>query len=262
MNCAVVRQTLLASERPDLPGPEENSHLQTCPACRAWLGRLTRLERQIRRLPVPDCPPPEALFAWIDEAAAAPRLIVPLPSLRTPPRTRSEGARQKLALAFSLAATLALFTLGWWAWPHRPEGLAVTSSPTAADDFPSRRTQRLRQARTPGERVVVVVDLADEFLIEVRRHGEQPDEVARLASHYDRLIQQDLVRLAADLPPVERPAVLAPLAERLRRAESEASRLATEWDAPHAASAAAVRRIVATAGDGDRRLRLLVAVAL
>lgn len=264
MNCAAVRHTLLASERPDRPGPDESDHLRTCPACRDWLARLTRLEQQIRRLPAPDVPPPADLFAWIDQATAdPPRLIVPLPSLRTPPPTRSEGARQKLALAFSLAATLALFTLGWWAWPHHTQPADPAGTPVAAADaYQLRRTQRLRQAHTPRERVGVVVDLADECLAEARLLGPRPDAVARLADQYDRLIEWDLVRLAADLPPADRPIVLAPLGERLRRTESEASRLAAEWDAPHAASAASVRRIATTARDADRRLRLLVAVPL
>lgn len=259
MSCTAVRQALLASEYPELPAADEEAHLRHCPACRAWHARLLQLERQVRRLPLPASAPPAALLAHLRDGSPAP-LIQPPRLLDVGPHRRSEGGRQKLALACSLAATLALFTLGWWAWPQ-PADAPPPVTPVAASPWEVARTQRLRLARTPHERLLVVVDLADESLAEARRLGQHPDELARLARHYDRLVQRDLIRLAIELPAADRAVVLAPLAERLRRAESEASRLASEWDRQHAASADSLRQMAATAREADRQLRLLVLVA-
>jgi hypothetical protein len=53
MNCSAVHTWLLSSERPDLPPVDVAVHLKGCAMCRAWQRRLLRLERSLKRLPVP-----------------------------------------------------------------------------------------------------------------------------------------------------------------------------------------------------------------
>jgi hypothetical protein len=252
MTCTIIRHRLLASERPDQPCAESARHLANCPSCQAWLRRLVRLERQIPQLHVPTCPPPVALMDRILQSAPVPLVRRPAPPSSDTRRIR-EGGRQKLALAFSLAATLALFTFAWWAWPPRPPTSAAHTDPYVA-----RVNERLQRAQTPRDRVVVLTDLAEEFVAEARKHVADPQRLARLAHDFDRLVQDDLLAHARTIPIAERAAILGPISDRLRQADSEASRLATAWEANHPRAADHARRIASSASDANRRLGELV----
>lgn len=256
MNCETVRQRLLASERPDQPDRDESRHLAHCRACHIWLKRLVRLERELTRLPVPDCPVPVALLERIGTETPGKPLVRP-PLLPASDRRRvREGGRQKLALAISLAATLALFTLAWWAWP--PRDPAVQPLPGVAPTYSQLRDKRLREANTPGERVLALARLADDFLLQIRDLGNHPEQAASLAEDFHRLVQTDLFEQAQAVPVHQRPVLLLPLAARLRQANSEASRLAADWSRQFPRSVASVQRMADAAAEADRRLRLLV----
>jgi hypothetical protein len=262
MTCAAVRERLLASERPDHPGPEESAHLAGCPACHAWLRRLVRLERQLPLVSVPACPPPPVLLARIlsDSPARKPRpplVRAPLPF--NDPRRVREGGRQKLALAFSLAATLALFTLAWWAWSPPP--MAAHDNRRSTDPYVVKRDQHLRQAPTPRDRVHALANLADEFFAEAREHEDDPKRVAQLAGYLGRLVEEELVQLAVEVPVAERHAVLTEVAGRFHIVDSEASRLAGAWAGRHAASVEPLRQMATSAREAASRLRRLAQAA-
>jgi hypothetical protein len=265
MNCAIVRQRLLGSERPDKPGPEESRHLATCATCHAWLRRLVRLERKIAELHVPACSVPSTLLEQINEPATTSRAKAPQPPgpLVRPPlqpsaemRSVREVGRQKLALAFSLAATLALFTLAWWAWPPRPPEKTVEGP--SVSQYQTRLRNSLLPARTPQERIEVLAALADEFLAEARASADNPAQIAVLAGDYERLVQTDLFEEARAVPAPDRPRVLYPIARRMQEAEKAALELAASWDTRHAEAAKSLRAIAASAREADRRLRRLV----
>ncbi len=250
MNCAQVRQRLLLSERPDKPRSAEARHLADCSACQNWLRRLVRLERQITELTVPACPAPAALLEQILRGDSVPALVrSPIQPSKQVPGVREKG-RQKLALACSLAATLALFSLAWWAWP--PRSTNPTSNQPA---WRARIEQRLQQAATPRDRLVALTGLVEELLADVQEHVDNPRYVANLAEEFDRLVQSDLVDAALQLPVADRPAVLGEVLRDISRSESTAAKLAFEWRTQHPESAKSLEQIARSAREAERRLR-------
>ena len=250
MNCSTFRRNLLAIADPSTPATPEGSHLAACPGCSAWHRRLMRLEQHLPVLPVPACPVPSSLLAQIRSPGT--RLAShPLPSAH--PRNL-QGGRQKLALAFSLAASLAIFAVGWWAWPHvqpdRPR--------PAVASYQSRLDSKLAGASKPSARAGALADLADDFLAEARQKPNDPARVAVLAGYFDRLVHEDLMLHLRQVSPGERPILASTLARRLGNVESEASRLASEWQSLHPKSVASLHRIAASAREADRRLRLFL----
>jgi hypothetical protein len=253
MTCAVVRQRLLASERPDQPSPVDSHHLAGCPACHDWLRRLVQLERQLPQLNVPTSLPPAALLGQILRDPNRVPLICPRLPSRDQRRVR-EGGRQKLALAFSLAATLALFTLAWWIWPPQPNN----SQQGSTRPRPWQPVVEGGPMRSPRERVDALATFAEDYLVKARAHANEPKRLAVLAREFDRLVQDDLFQYAREVPAAQRNEVLSPIADRLGKVEKDASSLAAQWADRHAASVEPIRRIAESAREADRRLRLLV----
>jgi len=244
MNCAKSEHCLLSCERPEQPPTEVRRHLAQCPACRALQRRLVEVEQHLPRLPVPPAPGRAAFLARVragDIPAAGPADTSPKrqrgdgPVAGAPgschrpagslPHTLKERALRKVALAFALAAALAAFALGWWAWPH-------DSDPAGRSPIAARQQQRdrlLAQAHTPRERVEVLAGLADRLQREARQltlptDGDQLRVVARF---YREVVHDNLLEHARQLPPDERPAVLGTVAEQLNGVDSEVQRLLT-----------------------------------
>ena len=249
MNCSTFRRSLLATDQPSAPAPSEGSHLVACPSCSAWHRRLVRLEARLATLPVPACPVPPSLLAQI----RTPALRIAVGTRPSGHRRDLQGGRQKLALAFSLAASLAVFALGWWAWPHLETTRPVAS---AADTYEALKRQKLEHATTPVERSEALVGLADDFLAEARRKPNDPARLAILAGYFDRLVHEDLMPQLRQVSPGERRLLASSLSRRLVSVESEASRLAVDWQSRHSQSAVSLHRIAASAREADRRLRL------
>lgn len=244
MNCSTLRRNRLAADSPATLPPLEARHLVACPACSAWHGWLVRLEQRLPALPVPSCPVPADLIAQIH--TSRPRLV-------GHPRNL-QGGRQKLALAFSLAASLAVFAVGWWAWSQFPPERPVA----VADSYQKQLHDRIVNAKTPAARAGALADLADEWLAEARQKPDDPARLAVLAGHFDRMVHEDLIRQVRQVAPGERGRLASDLARRLGQVESEASRLAVEWKGSHANSVASLQRIAASAGEAGRRLRRFV----
>jgi hypothetical protein len=172
----------------------------------------------------------------------------PLPLVRptalpeTWSRRRSEWGRQKVALAFSLAATLALFTVGWWAWPHGSDATVRHREP---DKWAQQRDSVLRQV--PLERVGKLVELASDVLEEASLLGDKPKQVEDLAKVFEQLVSQDLLNSANELTAVDRRTGLPKVVQRLTAIESTASRLANDWEQKGAASAGSLSRMAKSA---------------
>jgi hypothetical protein len=251
MNCSTLRRNLLAADHPSEPSPPEKGHLAACPVCSKWHGRLVRLERHLPALLVPACPVPLDLLAQIRT-----------PSIRFPGRVRPaghprnlQGGRQKLALAFSLAASLAIFAVGWWAWPRVQPDRPIAA---VSDTYQKQRDAKIDRASTPAERAGALADLADDWLAEARQKPHDSARLAVLAGHFERLVREDLMHYVLQVSPGERRILAKDLARRLGGLESEASRLAVEWQSHHANSVASLHRIAASAREADRRLRLFI----
>jgi hypothetical protein len=254
MNCTTVRQHLLASERPDRPPQALVRHLAGCSTCRGLHRRLVQLEQDIPRLRVPAPRPPAKLIDQVLNGPA-PGQLISLPfRLRTNPDAVREGGRQKLALAFALAASLLVFALGWWAWPG-PD-VPRLSSPVR-ERYHRQVSVHLATARTPQEKVLRMAELADTFMKDVPGHRADPDRLTELAIHFEYL-GRDLHVEALRVPLAEQVAVLTPVAARLRHLESQAERLAVEWAGEHADSARSLHRIAAAVRDTDHKLTEMI----
>jgi hypothetical protein len=248
MNCQSIQHLILASEHPDRLAPEVEQHLARCPACRKVQQSLLRIEADLSALPVPTSGGPVILFRTlvypvIDTTGSG--RYVPRPD-RT--RRLSEASRQKLALAFALAASLLVFAIGFWAWPR---GL-LSLEQRALADYTRERDQWLQKAQTPRQRVEALADFSDELIQRVL-HTSDLDRLGELATKYQRLVEKDLLEEAARIPAAERPELLHAVADRLAKTESEASRLA----AAIPRRAEHLKRIAGSARESDVRLRAL-----
>ncbi|MFM7151942.1 MAG: hypothetical protein ACKO23_19110, partial [Gemmataceae bacterium] len=213
------------------------------------------LERSLSSIQVPNCPVPSDLLTQILENDAEAGAHAKSSTKRDPVRMR-EGGRQKLALALSLAAALVLFSLAWWAWPPHP--VEVAPVPAAEAEVLSQQVRQcLRNGATPEERINAMTSLADQWLTRTRELLDEPQRLNLLAEHFEKLVQDDLVKEAISLPEARRKAILVPLAERLRQMESDASRLGSQSESSFPRSAQAFRMMAQSSREGSRRLRLL-----
>jgi hypothetical protein len=247
MNCSLVRQHLLASERPDQPAPALAAHLARCPTCRAWHGRLVKLEQDLPRLPVPPSRPPARLLEQVLHAPAPGQLIAPPLRLQMDPDATRAGGRQKVALAFALAASLAVFALGWWAWQRQVTPSVQTQ---AAQEYQELLAKRVKPARTPQARVRGFADMADDLMVQVRKPRSDSRRLSELANHFAAL-RVDLGRDARLVALADRPA-LSKEAKRFENIESEALRLDGEWKQPELTPS--LRRIAENARAANRLL--------
>jgi hypothetical protein len=209
------------------------------------------MEQGVSQLPVPQSATKAAFVLQF--------LSGPLPARQAPPTLRlKEIGRRKVAMAFALAAGLAFCALGMWAWTNRPaEGSRQHSSTPTLAQRTEQLQLRLVTARTPTERVQCLADMADEVLGEARTQLADAGRVDEVARFYAQLIGEHLLSHARAMPRAECAALLPGVAERLGRAESEASRLAVELDAQNRLAAASFRQIALAASDGNRRLLAL-----
>jgi hypothetical protein len=256
MNCTVVRRRLLSLERPAQPPPDLRPHLAGCPECRAWQRRLLQVEEAVARLPVPHSEARSAFVLRFLGGNEVVRLHPPSPSLPV------EEWRLKVAVAFALAAGLAVFALGWWAWHNQtpevfvPDKIAVRPEGPQKPDRMGQLRQKLEGARTPRERVMRLADLAEEVQKEARDHQADAEGLAEVAGFYAQVVREHLLANARAVPAAERDK-LVPVAERLRHLESEASRLATGLTVESPARAASFESIALAARESEHTLRML-----
>jgi hypothetical protein len=251
MKCVVIQRRLLGSERPDQPSADVREHLAGCLACRDWQRRLLKLEQQIARLPVPTSTARDRLIQEILQPAGPAAPPVRLPQPRSAGTLKERGL-QKMALAFALAAALACFAIGWWAWPHQSVSVAMI------DPLLQRREQlaaRLAGKVLPREQVQVLADVADELHGEAQANVDNPEHLAVVAKFYEEVVREKLLALAQDVPVLERPAILTEIANRLGRTESAAERRAAEIRLASEAASDSLRSIASTARQGAVSLR-------
>jgi hypothetical protein len=259
MNCTTVQQRLLACERLGDPPTELRDHLSACPDCRAWQRKALALEDGIHALSVRPSTGPAAFVRELltDHAIGPDGLPWWVQPHRRRVRRPRERLRQRVALAFALAAGLAIFALGWSAWRHGAPRPGQGISPDPAAVRLDLIHQKLDGTRTPNERVQRLADFAEELHRQAKETSADPGRVAELAQFYTEVIQDHLLPNAAAVPAAERAAVLGTIAERLRRTESDASRLKVLLGPTDVASAAGFGQIAAAAEHGIAQLTAL-----
>jgi hypothetical protein len=271
MTCEATRRRLLAAERPQSPPPDARRHLAGCAACRAWHHTLVELEQQVPAVSVPPFAGKGRLAALFRSPAPAPRRDpTPAPGPVTFPRVfrpaaletpAKERGLRKAALAVALAAAVVLLAFGLWTWPRPVPHEVARARPV--DEIRQRHTPRLAEARTAGQRVEALSDFADALQREAgrlaRAGGLPPADLAEVAQAYARLVREQLVPAAGDVPDEERAVVVHGAATRLAETESQVERLLAELSPSGTAVAASapLREISRAARDGDRQLRAL-----
>ena len=247
MNCTLARRQLLQSDRPDHPAGAVAGHLDTCAACRAVQRHLVRLERNIPRLPVPASAPPAALLERVLNAPA----LVSRPVHLSPPRDPKSMARQKLALSLALAASLAVFALGWWAWPHRD---APSPSPVA-NAYQTKLAAVLEAAEGPEQRAEGLAGLAEKWFAGVELSDAK--KMGELAQEFHWLMRRDLPLHAAQVSPGERARVLSSIVTRLKKLESGIELLAAARVPLGGPAASSLVRIRTAVRDAHNKLQLM-----
>ncbi len=226
MNCELVQRRLLSSDAPDQPATEIRRHLDECPSCRAWHEQLVQVERQLPLLPAPPSSrKAEVVRHFLDAAepvstnGSVPTFAPILSFAKPSPRER--GLR-KASLAIAMAAGLAVFALGWWAWQQQPP---VTTPPPNHRLAELRKDldEQLKQARTKPEKLDVVAKLAEQHRREALNQAQRGDanELAYTAQFYTELVHDHLPHYAKEMTPAERRQALPTIAVQLQNTNSD-----------------------------------------
>lgn len=257
MNCTVIQRRLLLAEQPEQPPAEIKSHLAQCPACRAWHLRLVQMELLIPQLPVsPSTAKTQFLERMKEESGRTKQNALVHPSSFTLRPFKKERGLRKLSVAFAMAASLLVFALAWWSWPHNPP-----RAPDLSQIEQAKLEQRLGGSLlvdTPKERILRLAKLAEEVHGEARELLDNNERLEQCAKFYSRVVGQHLIEQARQLPLEDRQAVLADIALRLAAAESEAARFETQCRIAAPQAAAAFHRIALASQKGERDLRALM----
>jgi hypothetical protein len=261
VNCTVIQRRLLAAERPEQPPAEIQSHLDQCPSCRLWQRRLIQMERLISHLPVPPSTAKECFLELVKGEGRRKQAVLVHPSSFLLPPFKKERGLRKLSVAFTLAASLLVFALAWWSWPHNPVVSPEIRRLEQAKAEQARLDQRLSSSLlvdTPRERVVRLAKLADDIHGEARDLVSNSERLEQWSQFYSRVVGQHLIEQARQLTREDRQTVLTDIASRLAKAESDATRLATQCKASAPRSAAAFHQIALASQKGERDLRNLM----
>jgi hypothetical protein len=262
VNCTVLQRRLLSCEQPDQPDADLKSHLARCPSCLAWHRSLVRMERSIYLLSVPPSTAKEEFVQrFLSSRSPRPPIADPSTLWRT---TLSSGPKErglrKVAVAFALAASLLVFALAWWSWPHPPYAKPdlVRLEQVRLQARLEERLANSLQRDTPKERVLRLAKLAEEVHGEARELVDHSERLKQWAEFYTRVVGEHLLEQARQLPPEDRLAVVESVSLSLRETESRASRFASQLQdsAPH--SAASFRRIALASRKGEQDLRALM----
>ncbi|HEY7310568.1 MAG TPA: hypothetical protein VH643_14485 [Gemmataceae bacterium] len=262
MNCTVIQRRLLSAEHPDQPAADVRSHLNQCPACRAWQRRLVQVERQIPLLPVPPSTRRTELLQRI--LGPVPGDVAHQPIAEPPnhwrhtlaPGPKERGLR-KLSVAFALAASLLIVALACWFWPKdspRPTPPVVVKQTHGLEQ----RLRKVLLVEKRQERIRQLAGLAKEVHDEARGLVDDTEKLSQWAEFYSRLVGEELLEQARQLPPGERPAVLEEVAKGLGGTESNASRTAASLERSAPKSAASFKQIALAARRSERDLRALL----
>jgi hypothetical protein len=276
MTCEQLQNHVLGLEVPARPeSADARQHLRACPSCRDWQRQLVQLEQAVPLLVIP---PAEAARSELmrrilaggeaakPQAEKQPRRSVAmiLGSLILDPHA-SPRRRVGAGLVAGLAAAAILFVAGWLVWltgqTENPALAGGTQRKAPVDTLVADVTNhglKLAEDGTPRERVEAMAGAADTLFDESRAvaRKERDDDIDDLAQLYGRVVRDGLLPRAKSLPPEDRRDVLAPIANRLSEARSEALAL-RQTEGLEEGARAALDQIAAAAAEGSEQLRSL-----
>ena len=261
MTCDVARNRLLALPDPAVPSADLLPHLGGCPACRRAQAEAVRLDRLLKRLPVPDARAAKAaVLAQVERGGPVIRSRPVLPSTLS-----GNGAFRPVTnwlkrldwryAGGGIAAAVAVSLTAWGLWPKPAEVAKEPPEKTRSALLAKavRHTNTLAgTARTPDARMGVYAEWTADVTTEAKDVYKvaAADEMNSLAAQYEQLAggvaaQATLIDDKM-LPPDERSDALRGAIGRLTAAQTDAARLAP--DAPPNARPA-LDRIARSAND-------------
>jgi hypothetical protein len=212
MKCSEIHTWLLGCERPDRLPADLADHVAGCGTCRAWQRRLLRLERNVRRMPVPVS---GAKAKFVRDFVGGMPLGEELESIRE--WNAEEDAREVLASKGDENTAPATLIDGW-------KLTTVTAAIRAALEAPS---VKLHEVPAPARRRVATVLAAALLLFAFSFWSAGPNSPFNEAPgprkpgpdpFLARLVQHE-VKLAAATEPKVKIQVLADMADDLRRTQ-------------------------------------------
>lgn len=269
MTCDAIQNRLLALPDPARPSADLRAHLDACPACRAVQAEAVRIERAVKRMPVPSSEARK--LAFLDSLDIGP-VIKTKPV--APSTLTGSGAFRPVSKWLATvdlrwvggiaAAVLAVVTVGWLA--TRPKSPAPEVAERPRYDLLKRsvtHTTELARVNAPNAapaRLAIFTDWAADLKAEACGVYKvaAAEEMNSLARQYERAVEQGVERQAKL---VDDPAHQMDIGERkklfdaaiakLTDAEAEADRLSQQ--APMDAKPA-LRKISDTAKKGRTSL--------
>ncbi|HUR55370.1 MAG TPA: hypothetical protein VMZ71_14650 [Gemmataceae bacterium] len=256
MNCQSVQNKILSLTDPRRLPEVLRAHVDECPACVAWYANAVRLERYLEILPAPPAPA-DKKFALIDELTADGPVIKSVPKIdRRPSPIKGRHVA-------ALAASLLIAVGGWWVFTGGSGPPPVTAAHPKHPllDKMVQRNKLLARADTPGKRLVVLGDMADDLNAETKSLARvaSPEELNDLAHWFGKVVNKGIVQQAGQMAPhamtaAEKVALFNQLAGKLSEAGAEVEKVSRE--AP-TASQPALKKIADTARDGQMKLRAM-----
>jgi hypothetical protein len=257
MKCTVVQHRLLSITNPERVPANLRSHLAHCAACREWHNQLVLLERHVPLLPIPTSNGKAKLIRQLlrEPIATPSRAAVSSPRSANVPAIRRSHRR-----ILGVAAALLVLALGWVGllrWLESPISPPRTPMTDALLASLVQRDLRLAQAATPGERIEILADVAEDL------HGEtnalaftaSEGELTALAKLYEEVVRQGILKQAEAIPLDDRQRTLDPISLRMAQAANRVEHLAQELPAE---CAEPLQIIAAIARTAHRQLRALV----
>ena len=235
MKCETLQNRLLAVADPRRLPDDVRAHVTECQACRVFHAKLVRLEGLLVAVPVPVST--DAKAALLDQVAAPGPIITRIPTV--PRRDSSATIRALVAktgrwkYVAGLAAGVMLAVCVWLAGGNRqPAATAQAAVPHQLLKSEVGRIVALRNAEKPGDRALVLADLAADLRGEARALylAAQDAEMKKLAGLYEKTVSEGVVKQVDGLGPLtpvaERAALVRRLDDKLAADEAEATVLA------------------------------------
>lgn len=264
MNCKTVQNDLLNASNPETPAAPVQYHLAVCPACRQFQHRLVLIERHVPMLPVWPTGARDRLLGRLAKRPVRPSVDIPPRGWALIRDRLWEPLSRHRAIAAVLAASVALVLAGSLYLRFQDEGPPplVVHAPAVADPLVANLLERdlqLAQARTLPEKINLLAEVAAMLHGETQHLIEAPGtpdvrtlaDLNELADQFCGVVEDGVVKRAADLPAGQRRKVLQPIAEQLAQASSEAETLARQRPPLRAV----LERMAHAAHRGDDQLR-------
>lgn len=264
MKCQVVQRRLLSLTHPERVPADLRAHLIRCAACREWHNHLLLLESHVPLLPIPASNGKAKLLRQLlSEQEAASHSATLRTQTHSSAATLIHGSADPRGHSrtwlFAMAAALLLIAVGWLVWQARLDPQALPPSRPVAHALLAslvQRDLRLAGARTPRERIEILAAVAEDLHGETGAlaHAGSEEELTALATLYEEVVQQGILKQAEALPAEDRRLALVVLSQRMAQTASRVEQLARDLPA---ACAKPLHAIAATARSAQRQLHAL-----